>query len=271
MRLENLIPYIVPLTFVAIWALTSLLNRDPQPLPPRPGRPAGPRMGPGPGLGSGPGGMAAPPGRPAVGPAPARPASGPGRLVEPSSGWRTIDPDLRGQTPRRLPTRPTPGSPDDAIVYLENDPTGRKPASRPLTPGPAGSPSITPARSPRPGQGRRGARPRSTGGDSGRPREPETHRALSDQLQESLSRKKNRPLEIAPLTPLSQPLTEPSGAAATSPSPLPASGVGRPAQPILSGEQIRAMLASPMRLREVTVLAEILQPPVSLRPRRPPL
>ena len=41
MRIEILIQFIVPLMFLAIWALTSLLNRDAQPLPPRPGRPPG--------------------------------------------------------------------------------------------------------------------------------------------------------------------------------------------------------------------------------------
>ncbi len=48
MRLEILLQFIVPLTFLAIWALTSLLNREAQPLPPRPGRtpvPGGPRPG----------------------------------------------------------------------------------------------------------------------------------------------------------------------------------------------------------------------------------
>ena len=55
MRLEFLLQFIVPLTFLAIWALTSLLNRDAQPLPPRPGAGRGPGMGPargGPGGGS---------------------------------------------------------------------------------------------------------------------------------------------------------------------------------------------------------------------------
>src|SRR5215472_16137044 len=48
MRLEILLQFIVPLTFLAIWALTALLNRDAQPLPPRPNRglgPGGPRAG----------------------------------------------------------------------------------------------------------------------------------------------------------------------------------------------------------------------------------
>lgn len=41
MRIESLYPYIVPLTFLAIWALTSLFSRDAPPLPPRVGRPPG--------------------------------------------------------------------------------------------------------------------------------------------------------------------------------------------------------------------------------------
>lgn len=47
MRIDQLYQFLVPLTFLAIWALTSLLNRDAQPLPPRvSGRPPGP-YGPG--------------------------------------------------------------------------------------------------------------------------------------------------------------------------------------------------------------------------------
>ena len=36
MRIANLFQFIVPLTFLAIWAPTSLLNREAQPLPPGP-------------------------------------------------------------------------------------------------------------------------------------------------------------------------------------------------------------------------------------------
>src|SRR5689334_1535404 len=42
MKLDILLQFIVPLSFLAIWALTSLLNRDAQPLPPRPMRGLGP-------------------------------------------------------------------------------------------------------------------------------------------------------------------------------------------------------------------------------------
>lgn len=42
MRFDSFYQFLVPLTFLAIWALTSLFNRDAQPLPPRAGRPPGP-------------------------------------------------------------------------------------------------------------------------------------------------------------------------------------------------------------------------------------
>jgi hypothetical protein len=44
----------------------------------------------------------------------------------------------------------------------------------------------------------------------------------------------------------------------------------RTVEPSLSIDELRAMLTSPKRLREVALLGELLQPPVSLRgPRRP--
>ena len=45
MRIENMIQYIVPLTLMAIWALTSLFNRESQSLPPRTARTPGPGQG----------------------------------------------------------------------------------------------------------------------------------------------------------------------------------------------------------------------------------
>ena len=73
MRIDTLIPFIVPLLFLAIWALTSILNRDSQPLPPRPGRAPGTGMGPG-AVRTGPGASA---GNRVAGPPSARPASTP--------------------------------------------------------------------------------------------------------------------------------------------------------------------------------------------------
>ena len=45
LHLDNLFQFIVPLTFLAIWALTSLFNREAQPLPPRGGAAEPPRTG----------------------------------------------------------------------------------------------------------------------------------------------------------------------------------------------------------------------------------
>ncbi len=42
-----------------------------------------------------------------------------------------------------------------------------------------------------------------------------------------------------------------------------------PPGPEMDVEAIRAMLASPSRLREIAFLGELLKPPVALRPRRP--
>jgi hypothetical protein len=99
--------------------------------------------------------------------------------------------------------------------------------------------------------------------------EPERPRALTGLVNQSLAQKKNRPLEIAPLAtpiapiggvPLSQSTAPPVGV-------LPASGAPRAA---LSSSDLRAMLASRTKLREVAFLTELLQPPLALRrPRRP--
>lgn len=46
MRIENLLPLLVPLTFIALWAITSIFNRDAQPLPSRLVRPPGSGLDP---------------------------------------------------------------------------------------------------------------------------------------------------------------------------------------------------------------------------------
>src|SRR5262249_37789374 len=136
MRLEILIQFIVPLTFLAIWALTSILNRDAQPLPPRPGRPVGPggqrppnRL---------PGQLDPRPAQPLPEPLPAafsafgeRPAGLTGSAVAPASQMAPV----ARPRPRQLPNM------DDAIVYIENDPAGRTPRAASATRPPGGVPS----------------------------------------------------------------------------------------------------------------------------------
>jgi hypothetical protein len=97
--------------------------------------------------------------------------------------------------------------------------------------------------------------------------ETERPRALTGLVGQALSQKKSRPLEIAPLsTPIvpisSSPLTQTSvGAALEHPG-------SHQLQTALSSADLRVMLASPTKLREVALLTELLQPPLALRPHR---
>ena len=129
MRIEILIQFIVPLMFLAIWALTSLLNRDAQPLPPRPGRPPG-AGGPRP-LTSMPGQTE--PRSPGPGTPVQTPASSP--LADPQTMWpgATSAPTARERAIQRPPLKNL----DDAIVYIENDPTTRGTTRPASSPGPA--------------------------------------------------------------------------------------------------------------------------------------
>jgi hypothetical protein len=157
---------------------------------------------------------------------------------------------------------------DDAIVYIENDPAGRpqRTAGRPLSSG-TGPPSQS--RPPRIAPQRRGVRGRSAAGAPGTApgrAEAEPHRALSEQLSQSLALQKTRPLEITPLAtpiaPLARPVAGVSAGLQASSQPVPLSG------PAITSGSIRRLLASPAQLREFAVLSEILQPPLALRARR---
>jgi hypothetical protein len=252
-RLEILLQFIVPLTFLAIWALTSLLNRDAQPLPPRPGRgPVPDAWRPG----------ALPPTR---GDSISQPRhQGSGRLASPlaerPTGARWAG--AQGQGRPGLPGRGV--GPDDGIVIIESDTRG------PSQPGsqfpPSGAVSTRGARG---AAARRGtSRGRSVSGAApAKSVESERPRALTGLVSQSLSQKKARPLEIAPLatpiTPISStPLTQSSA------GPTTVQTAGALLRPALTGTELRAMFASPNKLREVALLTEILQPPVALRGRR---
>src|SRR5262249_6793694 len=96
-------------------------------------------------------------------------------------------------------------------------------------------------------------------------------RALTGLVGQSLAQKKARPLDSAPLSTQIAPI---SSTPLTSSSQTPPPEVARTAAwldvPSLSVDQLRAMLASPKRMREVALLGELLRPPLSLgAPRRP--
>lgn len=112
MKIDQLFQFIVPLTFLAIWALTSLFNREAQPLPPRTGRPPDP---------NGP----KPPGTPPT----MRPLERRPDLPPREAPLRWSPPGAQPPDDRRPPARP------DDIVILETE-TRRPsppPAPRPVS------------------------------------------------------------------------------------------------------------------------------------------
>ncbi len=258
MKAELLLQFIVPLTFLAIWALTSLLNRDAQPLPPRPGRAPGAGGGPRPGMGIPPAGRGEAAGPPrSVGAS--RPAPSP---VERQAPVRWAGPPAQG---RPLGTGRA-GGPDDGIVILESE--NRTSAGSTSSFSPSSSAST---RSARAATSRR-ATPRGRAPQAAAPKssESERPRLLTGLVSQPLGPKKGRTLEIVPLStpisPINSPLTQVSQQ--TIPD-MPHATTNKPI-PTLTSSDLHSMLASPARLREIALLGELLQPPVALRgPRRP--
>jgi hypothetical protein len=167
-HLDGFLHYIVPLTFLAIWALTSLFNREAQPLPPRTVRPPGP---PDPKPGTKPSGYA-----------PATTGRG--------------DPSLRWSSPTagdRPATRRPVGRPDDEILIIEET---RRPAAQP-----PGRTNLGGSR-----RGTR-SRPVPPSVASKRP-EPASLRPLSGALGPSvpIAQQMGRPLELNPLSMPASPL-----------------------------------------------------------------
>jgi hypothetical protein len=242
--------FIVLMTIMAIWALTSLLSREAQPLPPRPTR--GPN----------------PDGSRAKEPLARRDMSGPARYLSTSQGLSSTATERRAPALRGIEgqgvasTRMTsarPLSTEEGIVILDSDTRGTR-APQALTP----LPGSTAGRSARGATGRRGGRGRtaSTSG-SPRSREPGKPRALTSLVTQSMADTKARPLEITPLSgplaPLSAPLTQQTAAATV----LPAGSNNAP--PAFDSSQLRAMFGKPNKLREMAVLTEVLGRPVALR------
>jgi len=128
------------------------------------------------------------------------------------------------------------------------------------------------------GAGSRGARPQSTrrggrgrssaAGPTGRSAEPAKPRALSGLVNHPLGEGKGGRLEIAPLAsplvPIDLPLAQ------TVSSSVTGATASKHAMAAVTGAEVRSRLATASQLREIALLSEILQPPVSLRaPRRP--
>ena len=263
MRLEFLLQFIVPLTFLAIWALTSLLNRDAQPLPPRPGAGRGPGLGPARG---GPGGGFSPSARAELaGPGRSTAAGGPASsMADRATPARWSAAAAQGNRPGAVPSRTT----DDGIVIIESKTRPAQGSSSFSPSSAASSPRVT--RGSGPASRRAASRARSTPAPSLKPMEADKPRALTGLVGQSLSQKPNKPLDIVPLSTAITPISSPLISASTLIAPEAHRAAAAPVDPPLSIGELRAMLASPKRLREVALLGELLQPPVSLRGSRRP-
>ena len=193
MRFDILIQFLVPLAIMAMWALTSLLNKEAQPLPTR--------------------GTA-----PNTGPGRSNPPSGRGEPVS-ASRYQPPAASVERAPAQRWPegnpsARPGPlrsGVTDEGFMIIGPDNRGNRPQPS-SGPQPASPGSGRNSRGP---QTRRGSRVRPapiTGPP--RPKEADHQRALTSLVNQSLAQKKNRPLEITPLAsslaPISAPLTQTS-------------------------------------------------------------
>jgi hypothetical protein len=240
-----MLQFVVLLAIMGLWALTSLLSREAQPLPSRQIR------------GSGPKGtrLSGPPGRGE----PSAPPRNFGTTERPTSlsveraverRWGDVGP------PSRTVTGRAPAI-DDGIVILNAD------ARSALAAGGA-SPSLPGNAARRTTPARRGSRGRpSPGASPVKPPDPARPRALTSLVTQSMAQKRNRPLEItplsAPLSPINAPVTQISTGAKIEHPGSPDS------PPAFTSEALRAMLANSTKLREVALLTELLQPPLALR------
>ena len=229
-RIDNLIQFIVPLTFLAIWALTSLFNREAQPLPPRTGRPFGPD---GPRPGEFPG-QARPPIRPVE-----------GRAPNPVPQW------ARQTSLDRPQGRRSPVGGDDDIVILESE--TRRPASPPPS---KASGSVSP---------RRSARGKPAATPAPKKAEPATPRALSKSVHSEAAMTLSQHMALNPLTKSQAPLLPHEVIESGQSNRLPPHSA---AHPTMSGTAFALTTITPAKLREAILLSEIIQPPLSLRGRR---
>jgi hypothetical protein len=250
MHINNIFQLVVPLTFLAIWALTSLFNREAPPLPPRTG--AGRPQPPG-GAGT--------PTRTSISSATVTPArtEAPGR--DPTMRWGSpAAADGTGSGVRR-----SASPPDDEILIIEET---RRSASSPMPSSSGSSPGRTAIRPGNSGGTRRGNRSRPVPAAAPRRVEPTSPRPLSGSLgvPTPIDRPMNRSIDLDPLAASHSPLLGSDTKALAKSVSEP---TRQPTRPVEISDDFRLLMSSPSKLREAIVVNEILQPPLSLRNRRP--
>jgi hypothetical protein len=156
---------------------------------------------------------------------------------------------------------------DDGIVIIESETR----AAQGMTFSPSAAAGARATRGAGASARRASSRARSVPAPPAKAVEPERPKALTGLTGQSLGQRRGKGLEITPLsTPIAPISSAPLTTASLTPAPEVVRSAAQPDVPSLSADELRAMLASPKRLREVALLGELLQPPVSLRgPRRP--
>ncbi len=224
MRWEILIQFILPILFLAVWAITMLLNRDAQPLPPRAGRPGG-------------FGESRPVPRPTNTKAPART----------TRDWNAPTPQSRPLSEASRAGR-TNWAGGEEILYLGESQESRR-ARRPD--------QTAPARSTRGNRQSRASK--SKAGPTPQAPDSASTRKFSNLVNQSLSESQSGRMDFTPLAAsLSSQMASLSQPSATA---TPARITPPPVSPSL--EFIQAAIASTERLRAQIVLNEILGPPLS--------
>jgi hypothetical protein len=254
MRIEQLYQFIVPLTFLAIWALTSLFNREAQPLPPRAGRPPGPPGPPGP--------------RPESGFSPTSASDWRTELVERQS--TPVRPGLSGPGLRGGPRADARS--DDDILIIEAEPRRQitVPATR-IGP-PAARRTVRVKTAPKEASRRGQSGPAQVLSQSSQvydPMDKVSDEFRSQALHDELTRisKEIRAKALSPLLQPSSP-TPASAKDATAPHTDPKTRTAGPSPLTLA--DVRRGFASPARVRESFLLKEVLESPLALRARRVP-
>lgn len=175
-----------------------------------------------------------------------------GRPFEP--GGPRPQPPFAQRTPERRPIpasqpRPVPGGipdRDTGIIILETE--TRRPAT------------TTPQRPT--ASAKRSSRGKSAPAAPPKRAEKSTPRALTTSMAQSMNPLENRPMDLKPLAPANMPL---QGADVQQMS-LPGNAGAQASQSSgLSAFNLRQVVSSPARLREMFVISEILGPPVSRR------
>ena len=158
------------------------------------------------------------------------------------------------------------GTSDEGIVILDSE---NRPSQSSSSFTPSSAASSRTARTASPAR-RAAPRGRSSQAAPLKSSEPERPRALTGLVSQGLAPKKNRPLEITPLSVPISPIGSPTAQiSAGTTLDLPYATTTK-SHPTLTSTDLRTMLASPGKLREIALLGELLQPPLALRaPRRP--